>query len=59
MSYTRTAFLDMTGRETRLPLKLRGNGMGPKAQFSFDTLDIENVFINSKHSYEVFNLLLF
>jgi len=46
MSYTRTAFLDMTGRETRLPLKLRGNGMGPKAQFSFD-------------SYEVFNLLLF
>ena len=43
----------MTGREMRLPLKMKGIGVGPKAQFSFDTLDIENVFVNSKHSYEV------
>ena len=43
----------MTGREMRLPLKMKGIGVGPKAQFSFDTLDIDNVFVNSKHSYEV------
>ena len=57
-NYSRTAYLDMTGRELRLPLKIKGIGVGPKAEFSFDTLDIENVFVNSKHSYEV-NLTTF
>lgn len=49
----RTAYLDVTGREMRLPLKLRGEGIGPKIQFSFDTLDVENIFVNSQHAYEV------
>ena len=52
-SYTRTVYCDVTGRESRLPLKIRGDGIGAKIQFSFDALDIENVFVNSEHSYEV------
>jgi len=27
--------------------------MGPKCMFSVDTLDIQGVFVNSSHSYEV------
>ncbi|XP_068693384.1 hydrocephalus-inducing protein homolog [Montipora foliosa] len=52
-SYARTAYCDVTGRESRLPLRIRGDGAGPKVHFSLGTLDIGNVFINSKHSYEV------
>ena len=52
-SYARTVYCDVTGRESRLPLRIRGDGIGPKIKFSFDTLDVENVFANSEHSYEV------
>ncbi len=43
----------MTGRESRLPLKIKGEGLGPRLQFSFDVLDIQSVFVNSGHAYEV------
>ena len=52
-SYSRMAYCDVTGRESRLPLKMRSQGIGPHLLFSFDTLDIQNVFINSAHAYEV------
>lgn len=52
-SYSRVAYCDVTGRESRLPLKIRGEGIGPQLQLSFDTLDIQNVFVNSSHAYEV------
>ena len=52
-TYTRTAFCDITGRESRLPLRIRGDGTGPKVQFSFDHMDMGNIFINSTHTYEV------
>ena len=32
---------------------MKGDALGPKLQFSFDTLDIQNVFVESSHSYEV------
>lgn len=35
--YTDTAFCEVTGRQSRLPLRLQGVGVGPKLQFSFDT----------------------
>ena len=56
-SYSKLAFCDLTGRETRLPLKIKGDALGPKLQFSFDTLDIQNVFVDSSHSYEVWILI--
>ena len=52
-TYTCTAFCDVTGRESRLPLRIRGDGMGPKVQFSFDELDLGNIFVGSSHTYEV------
>ena len=51
--YQQTAFCDITGRETRLPLKMRGEGMGPRCILSFDSLDIGDVFAGSSHCYEV------
>ena len=52
-SYSQTAYCDVTGRETRLPLKIRGEGLGPHLVFSYDSLDVQNVFLDSGHSYEV------
>ncbi|XP_073461747.1 hydrocephalus-inducing protein homolog [Aquarana catesbeiana] len=51
--YQRTVYCDITGREARLPLRIRGEGLGPKLVFSFDQLDIGKVFVGSSHSYEV------
>ncbi|KAG8562376.1 hypothetical protein GDO81_015657 [Engystomops pustulosus] len=51
--YQRTVYCDITGRETRLPLRIRGEGLGPKLCFNFDELDIGKVFVGSTHTYEV------
>ncbi|XP_062860193.1 hydrocephalus-inducing protein homolog [Trichomycterus rosablanca] len=51
--YQHTVYCDVTGREARLPLRIKGEGMGPKLQFNFELLDIGNIFLGSKHSYEV------
>ena len=45
------AYLDVTGREARAPLELSGTGLGPHAEFLFDSLDVGDVFINSIHQY--------
>ncbi|XP_030621187.1 hydrocephalus-inducing protein homolog [Chanos chanos] len=52
-TYQQIIYCDVTGRETRLPLHVQGEGLGPKPQFNFDVLDVGNIFIGSKHSYEV------
>ncbi|XP_074644164.1 hydrocephalus-inducing protein homolog [Tubulanus polymorphus] len=53
ITYNNTVFCNITGRESRLPLRIRGDGIGPKVQFSFEELDMGNVFVNSMHTYEV------
>ena len=53
MEYDRVAYCDITGRESRLPLHIKGCGMGPNIQFSYDTLDMGNIFVFSTHTYEV------
>ncbi|XP_054055083.1 hydrocephalus-inducing protein homolog isoform X14 [Rissa tridactyla] len=50
--YQQTVYCDISGRETRLPLRIKGEGIGPRLRFSFDQLDIGKVFIGSAHSYE-------
>uniref|UniRef100_A0A8C3CDK8 HYDIN protein n=1 Tax=Cairina moschata TaxID=8855 RepID=A0A8C3CDK8_CAIMO len=50
--YQQTIFCDISGRETRLPLRVKGEGEGPRLRFSFDQLDIGKVFVGSAHSYE-------
>ncbi|XP_026632827.1 hydrocephalus-inducing protein homolog isoform X2 [Microtus ochrogaster] len=50
--YQQTIYCDISGREIRLPLRIRGEGMGPKIHFNFELLDIGKVFIGSAHCYE-------
>ncbi|KAI8803400.1 hypothetical protein BJ742DRAFT_498091 [Cladochytrium replicatum] len=50
---SKTIYCEVGGRETRLPLCLKGEGIGPKVRFSFDFLDIEEVYVSSIHQYEV------
>jgi len=49
----RTAFCDVTGRESRLPLRVHGSGVGPSVKFSCDVVDTGRVFVFSTHSYEL------
>ncbi|XP_043935458.1 hydrocephalus-inducing protein homolog [Protopterus annectens] len=51
--YQYTVYCDITGRETRLPLRIKGEGIGPKVTFSYDVLDMGNIFVGAKHSYEI------
>lgn len=51
--YKCTAYLSCVGREMRAPLVLKGLGIGPKVSFSYDELDVSNVFVESAHRYEV------
>ncbi|XP_071670318.1 hydrocephalus-inducing protein homolog isoform X2 [Patagioenas fasciata] len=50
--YQETVYCDISGRETRLPLRIRGEGIGPRLRFNFEQLDIGKVFVGSAHSYE-------
>ncbi|KAH0619415.1 hypothetical protein JD844_000028 [Phrynosoma platyrhinos] len=50
--YHRTVYCDISGRETRLPLRIKGEAMGPKLLFNFDQLDVGKIFVGSSHSYE-------
>jgi hypothetical protein len=38
--YCATAYLSAVGQEDRAPLVLKGLGIGPKATFSYDELDV-------------------
>ncbi|XP_010139255.1 PREDICTED: hydrocephalus-inducing protein-like, partial [Buceros rhinoceros silvestris] len=45
-------YCEISGRETRLPLLITGEGLGPQLRFRFDQLDIGKVFVGSDNSYE-------
>ena len=51
--YKATAYCEVGGRAIRLPIQLCGTGLGPKAVFSYDLLDVGEAFINTPHKYEV------
>ncbi|NXU58594.1 HYDIN protein, partial [Turnix velox] len=51
--YQQTVYCDISGRETRLPLHIKGEGLGPRLRFSFDQLDIGEVFVGATNRYEV------
>ena len=57
-SYVSVCYCDVTGRQTRLPLEMTGEGLGPKLQFSKDVLNIQHVFVNSAHTFKVSHLKL-
>ncbi|KAI3371721.1 hypothetical protein L3Q82_024292, partial [Scortum barcoo] len=51
--YQQTIYCDVTGRESRLPLTIKGEGMGPKVQLNYNLMNIKDVFIGDKNIYEV------
>ena len=51
--FEKTFFCDVQGRETRLPLVVRGFGLGPQLDFNYDSIDIGKIFVTSHHTYEV------
>eukprot|EP00798_Chlamydomonas_sp_ICE-L_P006741 gene6741-3411_t len=51
--YTVHAFMDVQGRQDRLPLQINAKGLGPSAVFSYDVLDMGDAFANTLHQYEV------
>ncbi|XP_045894223.1 hydrocephalus-inducing protein homolog [Micropterus dolomieu] len=52
--YQQTIYCDVTGRESRLPLTIKGEGMGPELQLSYNLMNMKNkVFIGAKSCYEV------
>ncbi|CAE8612898.1 unnamed protein product [Polarella glacialis] len=53
LNYQCLAYCSVVGREDRLPLLLKGQGIGPKAAFSYDELDVGDIFVESVHNYEV------
>ena len=52
-SYNKIAYCEVTGCESRLPLRLTGIGNGPKVQLSIENLDVGTFFIGLIHVYEV------
>lgn len=52
LNYQCLAYCSVVGRAERLPLLLKGTGIGPKAAFSYDELDVGDIFVESVHQYE-------
>ncbi|XP_038004458.1 hydrocephalus-inducing protein-like [Motacilla alba alba] len=53
LEYRSVAYCSISGRETRLPLHLRGEGQGPLVELSSQTLNLGNIFVNTSHVCEV------
>uniref|UniRef100_A0A3Q4BV25 HYDIN/VesB/CFA65-like Ig-like domain-containing protein n=1 Tax=Mola mola TaxID=94237 RepID=A0A3Q4BV25_MOLML len=51
--YQQTIYCDVTGHESRLPLTIMGEAIGPKLQLNYNAMDMKNVFIGDKGCYEV------
>lgn len=54
-SQSATIHCKIEGREYPRVLRVTGTAIGPKALFSYDMLDLQSVFINTKHQAEVNN----
>ncbi|XP_067203900.1 hydrocephalus-inducing protein-like [Linepithema humile] len=47
------AYLEVTGREDRIPLSLHGSGKGPVFHLNVITIDLKDIFLCSVHNYEI------
>ncbi|VDL90357.1 unnamed protein product [Schistocephalus solidus] len=52
-AHSALALCDIEGRQQALPLILAGQGEGPLVKFSFRSLDVGQVFISARHTYEL------
>ncbi|XP_053809138.1 hydrocephalus-inducing protein homolog, partial [Vidua chalybeata] len=53
LKYQSMAYCSISGLESRLPLCLRGEGQGPLVKLSCHTLNLGNIFVNTRHVSEV------
>lgn len=53
MEYLATAYLEIGGRRHRLPLQVKGSGIGPQCELGFSHLDIGNIFLGALYEYKV------
>uniref|UniRef100_A0A3B5MTE8 HYDIN/VesB/CFA65-like Ig-like domain-containing protein n=1 Tax=Xiphophorus couchianus TaxID=32473 RepID=A0A3B5MTE8_9TELE len=51
--YQHTVYCDVTGKQSPLPLRIKGEGLGPKLKLNYILMDIRNVFIGDKDHYEL------
>lgn len=51
--YETAGYLEVSGKEERLPLKLSGTGKGPCIEINVCELDANDIFLCSKHQYEI------
>ncbi|XP_018351386.1 PREDICTED: hydrocephalus-inducing protein-like [Trachymyrmex septentrionalis] len=47
------AYLEVMGREDRIPLSLHGTGKGPVLHLNVITIDLSSIFLCSVHNYEI------
>ncbi|KAJ7413609.1 hydrocephalus-inducing protein [Pitangus sulphuratus] len=52
-AYGRVAYCAISGRESRLPLRLTGEGLGPCLQLNFEEFNMGKLFVGETYSYEV------
>ena len=45
--------MHLQGRQERIPIAIKGKGLGPAAIFSYDVLDVGHTYANTPHLYEV------
>lgn len=48
-----TVYLDVDGVDSRLPLKIVGTSLPPFINLNLETLDMDNVYINTFYNYEI------
>ncbi|KAM7020859.1 hydrocephalus-inducing protein-like [Acridotheres tristis] len=53
LGYLSVAYCSISGRESRLPLRLRGQGQGPLVELSCRALNLGNIFVNTTYVCEV------
>ncbi|XP_072774444.1 hydrocephalus-inducing protein-like [Taeniopygia guttata] len=53
LEYRSVAYCNISGCESRLPLRLRGYGRGPLVELNCRTLNLGNVSVNTPHVREV------
>lgn len=51
--FEETAWVELQGRGERQPLRLCGQGLGPAACFTCESLDIGHAFVSTRHEYVV------
>uniref|UniRef100_A0A672JGY3 HYDIN/VesB/CFA65-like Ig-like domain-containing protein n=1 Tax=Salarias fasciatus TaxID=181472 RepID=A0A672JGY3_SALFA len=51
--YQQTIYCDVTGRQSPLPLRIQGEGIGPELCLNYNMMNMKNVYIGSPELYKV------